>query len=144
MPNLTRRDFIRLAGLAGLSAALPAAACAPDEAAPAPGSAAPPAGAAYMAVVRGPDPEAITRAAVEAVGGMGRFVAKGDDVICKPNICVNYSTYEYAATTNPTVVGTLVRMALEAGAKRVRVMDTPYTSDPENIEQVYLEISFEQ
>ena len=28
------------------------------------------------------------------------------------------------------MVGTLVRMALEAGAKRVRVMDTPYTSDP--------------
>jgi uncharacterized protein (DUF362 family) len=120
---------MRLAGLAAAGAALPAAACAPE--APPTQAAAPPPDAAYMAVVRGPDPEAITRAAVEAVGGIARFVKTGDDVIVKPNICVNYSTYEYAATTNPTVVGTLVRMALEAGARRVRVMDMPYTSDPE-------------
>ena len=129
MPNLTRRDFIRLAGLAGMGAALPAAACAPDT--PPPQEIAPVAGAAYMAIVHGPDPEAITRAAVEAVGGMARFVRQGNDVIVKPNICVNHNTYEYASTTNPTVVATLVRLALEAGAKRVRVMDTPYTSDPE-------------
>jgi uncharacterized protein (DUF362 family) len=127
MPHLTRRDFIRLAGLAGLGAALPA--CAPDTASQEVEVA--PSDAAYMAVVHGPDPAAITRAAVEAVGGMARFVSKGDDVIVKPNICVNYNTYEYASTTNPTVVGTLVKMALEAGARRVRVMDTPYTSDPE-------------
>jgi uncharacterized protein (DUF362 family) len=52
-------------------------------------------------------------------------------VIVKPNICVNYNTYEYASTTNPTVVATLVRLCLEAGAKRVRVMDTPFTGDAE-------------
>ena len=130
MPNLTRREFIRLAGLAAAGTALPAAACAP-ETPPEETKAAPPPGAAYMAVVHGPDPEAITRAAVDAVGGIAHFVHQGDDVIVKPNMCVNYSTFEYAATTNPTVVGTLVRMALEAGAKRVRVMDTPYTGDPE-------------
>ena len=33
---------------------------------------------------------------------------------------------EYATTTNPTVVATLVTMCLEAGAKRVRVMDYPF------------------
>ena len=86
---------------------------------------------AYLAVARGPDPAAITRAAIEALGGIGRFVKAGDRVIIKPNICVNHNTYEYASTTNPTVVATLVRMCLEAGAKRVRVMDTPYTGDPE-------------
>jgi uncharacterized protein (DUF362 family) len=84
-----------------------------------------------MAIVRGPDPAAITEAAVKALGGIGRFVRSGDEVIVKPNMCVNYSTYEYAATTNPTVVATLVRLCREAGAKRVRVMDTPYTGDPE-------------
>ena len=41
---------------------------------------------------------------------MERFGA-GASVIIKPNICVAYHTYEYAATTNPWVVGALVRLA---------------------------------
>ena len=81
---------------------------------------------AYLAVVHGPDSAAITRAAIEALGGMAAFVSSGFDVIIKPNICTDYHTPEYATTTNPTVVGTLVTMCLEAGAKRVRVMDYPF------------------
>jgi len=84
-----------------------------------------------MAIARGADSASITEAAIDALGGIARFVKKGADVIVKPNICVNYNTFEYASTTNPTVVGTIVRLCLEAGASRVRVMDTPYTSDPE-------------
>jgi uncharacterized protein (DUF362 family) len=57
---------------------------------------------------------------------MSRFVGSGDDVIIKPNICVDHRTYEYAATTNPWVVGELVRQALAAGAGRVRVLDYPF------------------
>lgn len=82
---------------------------------------------AYMAVVKGSSPEAITRAAVAALGGMGRFVKGGDDVIVKPNICIASYSYEYAATTNPEVVATVVRMCLESGAARVRVMDLPFS-----------------
>jgi uncharacterized protein (DUF362 family) len=81
---------------------------------------------AYLAVVHGQDPAAITRAAIEALGGMATFVSTGYDVIIKPNICTDYHPPEYAATTNPTVVGTLVSLCLEAGAKRVRVMDSPF------------------
>ncbi len=81
---------------------------------------------AYLAVARGPSPEAITYAAIEALGGMTSFVKEGSDVIIKPNICVDYHPPEYAATTNPTVVATLVTMCLDAGAKRVRVMDYPF------------------
>lgn len=80
-----------------------------------------------LGVARGKDPGEITRLAVMALGGMERFVTPGDDVIVKPNICVAYRTYKYAATTNPWVVGALVRMVLEAGAKRVRVMDYPFS-----------------
>jgi uncharacterized protein (DUF362 family) len=81
---------------------------------------------AYLAVVHGQDPESITRAAIEALGGMKSFVSPGYDVIIKPNICTDYHPPEYASTTNPAVVATLVSMCLEAGAKRVRVMDYPF------------------
>ncbi len=86
---------------------------------------------AYMAVVHGPDPAAITRAAIEAIGGIGSFVSPGYDVIIKPNICTDINPPEYASTTNPTVVATLVRLCLEAGAERVRVMDYPFAGMPE-------------
>jgi uncharacterized protein (DUF362 family) len=57
-------------------------------------------------------------------------------VIIKPNICVGYHTYEYAATTNPWVVAELVRMCHEASAGRVRVMDQPFSSGPEEAYKV--------
>lgn len=85
----------------------------------------------HLAVARGGEPEDLVRRAIEALGGMERFVRPGDDVIIKPNICVAYHTYEYAATTNPWVVGALVRMCYEAGARRVRVMDHPFGGTPE-------------
>ncbi len=66
------------------------------------------------------------QAAIKALGGIERFIKPGNDVIIKPNICVAYHTYEYAATTNPEVVGALVRLCMAAGARRVRVMDQPF------------------
>jgi uncharacterized protein (DUF362 family) len=77
-------------------------------------------------VARNGDPETLVRRAIAAIGGMERFVPRGASVIVKPNICVSYRTYEYAATTNPWVVGALVKMALEAGAGSVKVMDYPF------------------
>jgi uncharacterized protein (DUF362 family) len=91
---------------------------------------------AYLAVVHGPDPASITRAAIEALGGMTSFVSPGYDVIIKPNICTDYHPPEYASTTNPTVVATLVRMCLESGAKRVRVMDYPFGGTPQSAYQI--------
>jgi uncharacterized protein (DUF362 family) len=92
----------------------------------------PAAGQIYLSVARGADPDAITRAAIKSLGGMERFVQPGHDVIIKPNICVDYHPPEYAATTNPIVVGALVQMALESGAKRVRVMDNPFGGTAES------------
>lgn len=87
---------------------------------------------AYLAVARGEEPRAITRAALAALGGIERFVRSGHDVIIKPNICVDYRSYEYGATTNPEVVAALVELSLGAGAKRVRVMDLPFGGSPES------------
>ena len=85
----------------------------------------------YMAVARSGEPEEMVRRSIAALGGMQRFVAKGANVIVKPNICVAYHGYEYAATTNPWVVGTLVKMCMEAGARRVQVMDFPFGGTPQ-------------
>jgi uncharacterized protein (DUF362 family) len=62
---------------------------------------------------------------------MGRFVQPGANVVVKPNICVAYHSYEYAATTNPWVVGALVRLCLDAGASEVRVLDHPFGGSSE-------------
>jgi len=79
-------------------------------------------------MARGPSPEAITRAAVDGLGGMQRFIGRGDTVVVKPNIGWD-RTPEYAANTNPAVTATLVRLCFEAGAKTVKVFDHP-VADP--------------
>jgi uncharacterized protein (DUF362 family) len=91
------------------------------------GGSAAPAGAAeppqpLLSVARNGAPEALTRAALAGLGGIGKFVSRGDVVVVKPNFGWDRSP-EQAANTNPEVVATVVRLCLEAGAKRVRVMD---------------------
>lgn len=66
----------------------------------------------------------LTRAAIDALGGMGRFVSKGHVVWVKPNIGWDRAP-EQAATTNPDVVAAIVEMCFQAGAKKVLVSDRP-------------------
>jgi len=81
-----------------------------------------------VSVVKDGAPYAMAVAAVKALGGMGKFVGKGDVVVVKPNIGWD-RTPEQAANTNPEVVKAVVKMCLDAGAKQVRVMDRP-CNDP--------------
>jgi uncharacterized protein (DUF362 family) len=91
-----------------------------------------PAAGPDLAVARGgEDPGLLVERALAALGGIERFVPRGSTVLIKPNICVAYHTYEYAATTNPWVVGALVRLALGAGASRVSVLDYGFGGSPE-------------
>ena len=66
----------------------------------------------------------LVRAAVEALGGMSRFVARGNTVWVKPNISWDRRP-EQAACTNPDVVAALVELAWQAGARKVWVGDNP-------------------
>jgi uncharacterized protein (DUF362 family) len=77
-----------------------------------------------IAVATGPDPSKITLAAVNVLGGMKRFVSRGDIVVVKPNIGWNRAP-QFAANTDPFVVGAVVRMCFDAGAGRVKVLDNP-------------------
>jgi uncharacterized protein (DUF362 family) len=58
------------------------------------------------------------------MGGIGRFVTKGAKVVLKPNLGFA-RTPDVGATTSPEVVAELATMCLEAGARRVLVLDNP-------------------
>lgn len=77
-----------------------------------------------LAVAHGASPSAITAAAINAIGGIKKFISRGDIVVIKPNIGFDRLP-EQAATTNPEVVATVVKLCFEAGAKKVKVFDRP-------------------
>lgn len=74
-----------------------------------------------VAVAKG-GPAAATRAAVEMLGGMGRFVKPGGKVVIKPNMSFA-NNVESAVNTHPEVVREVLVMCKEAGASRIRVLD---------------------
>ena len=133
MTGPTRRRFLKMTGAVAAGVTLLGTGCTPQPSENTRRQPPAPTGdQAHVSVAHGGDPGAITRAAVAALGGIERFVRPGDDVIIKPNICVDYHPPEYAATTNPTVVAALVDLCLGARAKCVRVMDTPLGGVPES------------
>lgn len=107
-------------------------------------------GSSVLSIVRGEDPALIATEAVKALGGMSKFVSKGDVVLVKPNMGWD-RTPEHAANTNPQVMGALVKMAYDAGAKKVKVFDFTCNSArrcyknsgiAESVEAVGAEVSF--
>ena len=127
----SRRDAIlRLSSTAAAAAAVgigalavhnrrtaaPGAAAVPDwRVPPAPGGPA-------AAAARGADPAANVRRALAALGGIERFVARGESVLIKPNLGWDRLP-EQAANTDPEVIAELVRQCRAAGAARVVVTD---------------------
>jgi uncharacterized protein (DUF362 family) len=75
-----------------------------------------------MAVIQGEDPAALARRAIQELGGIHRFISRGDVVVIKPNAAWD-RTPEQAANTNPLLVAEVSRLCLEAGARRVVVTD---------------------
>ncbi len=71
----------------------------------------------------------LTEKAIEAMGGLKRFVTKGSVVWVKPNIGWDRRP-EQAANTNQEIVATLVRLCFEAGAKVVKVGDNTCNPAP--------------
>ncbi|HBG04369.1 MAG: cytoplasmic protein [Geobacteraceae bacterium GWC2_58_44] len=75
-----------------------------------------------VSVAQGANHAETTRRAIAALGGMQRFVKPGQTVVVKPNIGWDRAP-EYAATSNPIVVRTVVEECLKSGAKKVKVFD---------------------
>jgi uncharacterized protein (DUF362 family) len=75
-----------------------------------------------MVVVQGDDPGLAARKAIEELGGIRRFVSRGDVVVIKPNASWD-RTPEQAANTNPRVLAEVCRLCADAGARQVIVTD---------------------
>ncbi|MDR0827393.1 MAG: DUF362 domain-containing protein [Desulfovibrio sp.] len=74
-----------------------------------------------VAIVKG-KPAAATRAAVEMLGGMGRFVKPGNRVVIKPNMSFARDV-DSGTNTHPEVVREILILCKEAGASQVRILD---------------------
>ena len=118
---MERRAFLKLAALTGAGLSMPGGL---DMLADAAEAAARP----DLVVAHGASPGKIVKAAIDAMGGMKKFVSRGDIVVIKPNIGWD-RTPEQAGNTNPEVVAEVVRLCFEAGAKKVKVFDRP-VNDP--------------
>jgi uncharacterized protein (DUF362 family) len=75
-----------------------------------------------LVAVLGGDPVAMFRKGITEIGGMGKFVKKGQKVVIKPNIGWD-KVPELAGNTNPELIGEIVRQCIKAGAKEVVVFD---------------------
>jgi uncharacterized protein (DUF362 family) len=67
-------------------------------------------------------PTQLLQAAIAPLGGMGRFVKKGQRVVIKANIAWA-RTPDQACTNNPELLSSLIKMCYQAGAKRVAIWD---------------------
>ena len=70
-----------------------------------------------IAVVEGQNPPGQVRAAIDQLGGIGKFVRKQDQVVLLPNP----QGRTPGASTNPDIVAEVVRLCLGAGAATVTV-----------------------
>jgi uncharacterized protein (DUF362 family) len=68
------------------------------------------------------EPQSLLRTALKEIGGLQRFISKGDIVVIKPNIGWDRAP-QYAADTNPELVKALVEECFYVGAKTVKVFD---------------------
>lgn len=96
-----------------------------------------------LVVARGESPRALVRSAVDGLGGIGRFVQRGEVVVVKPNIGWDRPP-SMAATTNPEVVAEVVRLCKEAGARQVIVTDVSCNDARASFERSGIEAAAKQ
>ena len=119
MDKFTRREFLRRAGMVG------AAACglslAGDELLElledAEAAARP-----TLSIASGGSADALVKKAIDGLGGIRKFVKRGNSVVIKPNLAWARIPHE-AANTNPQVISALIELCKQAGAGRITVLD---------------------
>ncbi len=82
----------------------------------------PPADNYSLAAIKGAEPDVMFDDAIKALGGMKKFIKKGNTVVVKPNIGWDVSP-ERAGNTNPMLINRIIKHCFDAGAKDVYVFD---------------------
>lgn len=133
---MNRRDFIKVTSTAGLASVI-LAGCFSKSSSPVlpdkspknshEGSARSEGASKKLVIAEGIDPDGLMEKGLGAMGGIGQFVKPGNIVTIKPNFSSTKGP-EAGVTTNPKLVGALVRQCLQAGAKEVRVIDHTFYS----------------
>ena len=113
--NLTRRQLIRGAAVAATVPLL-------SNKLPFYGSLAHAVEESDLVIAKTGSPTQLLQAAISPLGGMGRFVKKGQRVVIKANIAWA-RTPDQGCTNNPELMMALIKMCYDAGAKRVAVWD---------------------
>ena len=75
-----------------------------------------------LVALKGASPEVMFDRGITALGGIGRFVKSGQTVVVKPNVSWDVSE-DSAANTSPQLVARVIKHCLDAGVKRVLVLD---------------------
>lgn len=75
-----------------------------------------------LVAVKNNEPDMLLKKAMALMGGMNRFIKKGQTVVVKPNIGFAKAP-EMGATTNPLLVKSVVEHCILAGAEKVYVFD---------------------
>lgn len=75
-----------------------------------------------IALKGGKGPDELFRKGISHLGGMGRFVKKGQTVLVKPNIGWDRSP-EYGANTDPALIEAVIKECFNSGASEVYVFD---------------------
>ena len=125
MHRLTRRDFLILGAGAAIAAGAPAilGSCKDEQEATERTETAEP--ASKVAAVRGNDLYAMTRQALEAVGGITAIVQPGEMVFIKPNLVTipwaqfNRNPFLLGECAKIEIVTTFAEECLKAGASKV-------------------------
>lgn len=72
----------------------------------------------------------MVKRALDEMGGVERFITKGDVVVVKPNVAFDKNP-DLGATTQPDTVAAVVKLCFGAGARKVIVADNPI-NNPES------------
>ncbi|MDP3437756.1 MAG: DUF362 domain-containing protein [Bacteroidales bacterium] len=75
-----------------------------------------------LVAVMGGEPAEMYKKGIAAMGGISKYVKKGQKVVVKPNIGWDKRP-EFAANTNPELIGEIVKDCFAAGAAEVIVFD---------------------
>ena len=110
MDNITRREFMKISAGAALATLLPKTMLSASNS-----------NGPVIGVAHG-DRTKLVQTAVNLLGGIKKFVNKGDVVCIKPNLSFASNT-DCGATTNPDIVRQMVQLCLDSGASRIFVVD---------------------